>query len=403
MQKNLSDKELTDLYLNQNLKQREIAERYGYTKGHIAKRLRALGITPKSKTDWMRKALPDEKLVDLHQNQNQTADKIAEIYGYGTAWINQRLRRLGVPAKGRERKLEDEKLVNLYEQQNLTIYEIAEIHGCSAGHVRRRLGLLGITLRPNPPQTKLPDEKLIELYAKNLTAGKIAKMYGYKTSGIRLRLRLRRLGIETRTDSTGKKLPDKRLIHLHVRRRLTTGQIGSLYGYSRETIRQRLRALGIGRSLKRTSLSRRRIEDLYIKQGLSQLNCALALGINMILFRELLVRLGITYRHAKDRPHPKRPHEYEFMPSDLKRLYVQEGWTMAAMAKFYGCSRPVISRKLNALGLSSPARRNRAARASGQPDADIYHSGSDGMAVSQSIAERIAEPAPLRHIRERAP
>jgi hypothetical protein len=86
---------------------------------------------------------------------------------------------------------------------------------------------------------------------------------------------------------------------------------------------------------------------LYCDEGLSTLQVALRLGWSESAIRGRLVALGIARRT------PWARNAVDCDPGELRRLYVEEGWTLGAIAEKYGCSLTTIWRKAQAAGIAS--------------------------------------------------
>jgi hypothetical protein len=90
----------------------------------------------------------------------------------------------------------------------------------------------------------------------------------------------------------------------------------------------------------------REIVRLYCDEGLSTGDVARRLGWSASAVYSRLVALGIPRRT------PWARNAVECDPVELKRLYVEEGLSLSAMAEKFGCSLTTIWRKLQAAGIA---------------------------------------------------
>src|SRR5229473_4868045 len=94
---------------------------------------------------------------------------------------------------------------------------------------------------------------------------------------------------------------------------------------------------------------------LYCDEGLSLHEVALRLGWSPSAIYSRLVALGIARRT------PWARNAVEADAAELRRLYMDEGLSMSALAERFGCSLTTIWRKLKANGIDS------------RPDGDLPH------------------------------
>jgi DNA-binding transcriptional regulator LsrR (DeoR family) len=198
------------------------------------------------------------------------------------------------------------------------------------------------------------DETFKRLYIdRRLTMKQIAERYNVTRQCVQHRLKAmgvsrisRRSAIDRRT-----------LRRLYLQSKLSHREIGERLGFGKTMVARELRRHGLQRErpLDREARlhSRSEIEELYISRGLSQQAIAARFGIQVPLLLKLLRRLGITYRHPKD-----RPRRYNIDDNDLRMLYVNDRRTMSAIAAIYGCSEYVIRTHLRKLGVTTTYRRD---------------------------------------------
>jgi hypothetical protein len=84
---------------------------------------------------------------------------------------------------------------------------------------------------------------------------------------------------------------------------------------------------------------------LYCEDGLSTKDVAIRPGWSESAIRSRLVALGIARRT------PWARNAVECDAGDLRRLYLEEGWSLTAIAARYGCSLTTIWRKAQASGI----------------------------------------------------
>jgi hypothetical protein len=90
---------LEQLYHEQRLKLREIAERYGVNAKTVGNRMREYGLVTRSHDDYLYIDIPKAELERLYIQENHTAPEIAELYGCATSVVYRRLQEHDIPIR----------------------------------------------------------------------------------------------------------------------------------------------------------------------------------------------------------------------------------------------------------------------------------------------------------------
>lgn len=134
-----SDDELRRLYVECELSERAIAERFSVNRGTVVGRMRRAGITPRIH----RKSPPDEVLIRLLSDPTKTRKQLKTELGISISTLSAHVTRLGMGR--RIRKLDDDQKVReLYLEKKLCGKEIAKEMDTSPTTVHRHISKLGI-------------------------------------------------------------------------------------------------------------------------------------------------------------------------------------------------------------------------------------------------------------------
>lgn len=90
---------LEQLYYEQGLKQREIAQRFGVSTQTIVNRMAEYGMATRGHQDYLYIDIPKHELERLYIQENRTAPEIAKLYGVAASLVYNRLREHGIPIR----------------------------------------------------------------------------------------------------------------------------------------------------------------------------------------------------------------------------------------------------------------------------------------------------------------
>jgi len=213
--KGITKDELEKLYLEDKLSIRKIAKIYDVRYTSIWLQLKKFNIPRRRCGVPETVIIPKEKLVELYINKKMSATQIAKQLGVCHSTILEKLRKYGIEVRN-DKKLKDipnlkEKLVELYIKQNKTMAEIAKDFGVTKEAILRWIKKFGLKKELPIIEIKKPEKKLREMEKEE-----------------------------------AKKL----LEDLYVDKKLSLQQIASLFGITKQAVREWLKKFNIQRRRK---------------------------------------------------------------------------------------------------------------------------------------------------------
>jgi biotin operon repressor len=143
---------LKQLYYDEGLSQRQIAERLGCSEWTVRSQMRQYGLQARRPGGRRRWAISEDLLRRLYCEENLSQAKIAEQIGCGERVIRARMREYGIrpksPADYKKLDVPEPLLRELYCRDRLSLLQIAGQLGCSQTVILRRLQEYGIDRRP---------------------------------------------------------------------------------------------------------------------------------------------------------------------------------------------------------------------------------------------------------------
>ncbi len=147
----LSSSQLIELYQGRKLPIRTIAGILGCGASTVESHLRALSVTLRSKSEALTGKryvdLPEGELSDLYLNKRLSSRALAERYSVSRETVTQRLRALGISRKSKWADLPGEEVISLYVERGWTVDEVAEYYGCRSQTIKRMLCVNGVDTR----------------------------------------------------------------------------------------------------------------------------------------------------------------------------------------------------------------------------------------------------------------
>lgn len=243
------------------------------------------------------KEIDPDLLRSLYVDQRLSRQQIASRLGVSSYRVIQALQRNGIRRTfldGLASKHPREEIEELYVHRGLGQAAAAAQLGLDLRSFRRLLERYGISGRHKPgPRLarKIEDHELRRLYIdERRKVPEIAVKYG--CSGDTIRRRLKKLGLYK---PPGLRLPDDgTLIELHEKKRLTYQQIGERYGVTSGQVYKRLLAIGGRANQRGVQLDAAVLRRLYVDERLTQLTIAVKLGVSRVKVWEELRRHGIS-------------------------------------------------------------------------------------------------------------
>ena len=196
-------------------------------------------------------------------------------------------------------------------------------------------------------------------------------------------------------------VPRNKLEQLYVEQGLTQEQVAARLHVSRKTVGRRLLEEGIERRPldKKTLPGRRELHSLYVVQQLTMQQVAEQLDASVGWVQEALKKHGVPSRPRGMARH----HRRELPVDEVIRLYVEEGWSAAAVGRRLGVSAPLVLRTVHEHG--QPVRRPGPVRPDdGQSDVELVNALYEDSIVSRVLRKHgIPRKPPGRPILERFP
>lgn len=148
-------------------------------------------------------------------------------------------------------------------------------------------------------------------------------------------------------------VPRHKLEDLYVRQGLSQTEVAKRLNVSTKTLGRRLREEGIALrpARKHSPLSRNQIRKLYLKDRLTMREIAEHCGTSIGWVQDQLKKHGVSSRSRG----MDRRHRHELPVAEVIRLYADEGWPAAAVGRHFGVSAPLILRTVHEHGY--PVRR----------------------------------------------
>jgi DNA-binding transcriptional regulator LsrR (DeoR family) len=198
--------------------------------------------------------------------------------------------------------------------------------------------------------SKLPsDDILAELYSvQRLTMEQIGDRYGVTAQRVQQVLAKANIPRNPRPES-GKGIHRDVLAKLYLVEKLPIEEIAAKLQVPPSRVRNQVKRHGLRRRriVDRFAepLTRERVEEVYVRQGKTQVEAAAELGMSTVPFLALLRKFGITHRHSAGVP------GYKITEADLRRLFIDENRTPAEIAQILGCSRDTVNERLLRFGI----------------------------------------------------
>ena len=316
--------------------------------------------------------------------------------------VRVRLRRAGVvlrPVGRHDRRppgLSRTWLSSAYVRRRMSVEEMAVEAGCSPTHVRNELRRCGIRrgrapAPPPPGWSRLTAPLLHKLYVEEgLTVREVASRAG--GSSARVLAALRRAGIDRRprgapSGSRMVPLTPELLERLYVVEGLSAAAVAAQVGGGGGRVLAALARFDIPRrpqgvpSAGRLTISREELVDAYVHRREGADLIAAGHGVAVWQVRLRLRADGV--RRPSGAPRRLAPSP---PAAELRRLYVEQGWTLAELVAHYRTGRPNVRAWLDEAGVPVAPRMTRAQRRR-LPESEVIDSYWDrGWSASEIAA-----------------
>ena len=192
-------------------------------------------------------------------------------------------------------------------------------------------------------------EKLRSMYVdQGMTAQSIASTLGFSASIVNRRLAAFGIKLGHNRNSLG--IHPEELKRLYVDEQMSSAEIASRFGGTRRAISKQIQKAGLVRPaappsppVKRITLGKEELEDLYITRHQSDVQIAREHGVCNITVANWRNKFGIVR---------KSPYNYFDLSTDeLKRLYIDEKWTMERICSHFGCGESTVRAHIVRAGL----------------------------------------------------
>jgi transposase len=254
---------------------------------------------------------------------------------------------LPVPHRYRSPEPDPRALRRLYVSEGRTEREIAQVLSISREQVAEAMARAGIERRTTRRICPVDPVQLTELYrAPGATVSQLARRFDVAHATA-----------ERWLADAGLLSPDPgidpvRLAKLYLDDGLTVREVAEKLGTSRARVQQGLAAAGIparsNRSRRpqqrRAKVTNPRLADLYVRQGMSVVECARRLGVSTEYLRKRLTEAGLAKRPGTYTPHTGwRPDDQRDRAADL----YQQGLSMRVVGEQLDVSVSTVRKALH--------------------------------------------------------
>ena len=357
----------------QGLTLAEIAARTGYSPAGVHNLLRRAGLPTRPAAPRTVRHDPAElaEVVRLYRDEERSLQDVGAAFGRGPDWAKARVQAAGLtirPAGTRGTRLDVEQLRRWRVADQLTIAEVAARAGAPAATVAETLRKAGVTMPPRRQQRVALDPAVLRrLYVEeHRTLTQVAAQLG--ASGPRVRAALVAAGIPLRPARRRADRPPlptlttEQLSELYVDQGLTARQIAARFGGSANWVLTALDTRGIprrpggSRTVPPLAVDAATLTDLYLTRRLDDPAIGAQLGVPAWRVTARRRQLGVTRPHLPP-PHPGPPPPPP--PEVLRRLYLGQRLTIAALGKRYHTAPKVARRWLRDAGVPIQPRTSR--------------------------------------------
>lgn len=134
----------------------------------------------------------------------------------------------------------------LYEDDHIALYRLAETYNCSPTTIAKRLKAMGVDVhnRRFDRAKNLNIDEIVHLYVdEGMTTYEIAALC--KVNKTSIARRLKKAGVELRSDKSDRKFSDEELLILYNEKPRSLNELGHILGVQSRTVERRLNSLGI--------------------------------------------------------------------------------------------------------------------------------------------------------------
>ena len=266
--------DLIELYINQGLSQKEIADYYGCSLSTLTKPFKKFNILKRNK------GISNETLRDLFLNKKMTIKEIAEKLGYRKNTIIIRLKDMNLLPYTRTRMLCEEELLKLV-LQGASMKQIRTYFKCSERVIKSMLKEMGINSQFKGVLDNVSRETFYKLIIlENKTLKEIGEIYSVSDSTIKVRLTdLNFNVVKEKWKYLKEQLPKEKLEELYLIKELSQDEIASQFNVGRCRIDKLLKEYNIKKEDKYKEITKEILIELYVNQNLPP--CIIAKKLNV--------------------------------------------------------------------------------------------------------------------------
>jgi len=345
---------LRQLYLEDGLSADAIADLCGWSSQYVRNRLRENSIPLRRPgAPGLGHADLSAEMVGRLLTQGLTVAQIADRTGYSRSGVYKLIRKGGLPTRRPRRPLPEGALaevLSLYEQGE-TLDQIGERFERGPAWVRARLREAGVEPRSAMQRRAVSPERVQALILEGRTVPEIANVTGRAPQTIYDLLRTRGW---TAARPASRRLPPLSpdlVVRLHVDEGLTVTGVAKLLHCSSDRVRRALDTAGI--SPQRMPIRKQQLLELYVEQKLPIRQVAGRLECSSTRVAAALDRYEIP-RHA-DPFAGRRVPPIAIDAATLTRLYIDKGLDDKTIAELYQVPPVRIRRRREELGVRRPS------------------------------------------------
>ena len=282
----ISVEELKDLYLNQDLTQAQIAEKFKCHTTAICALLKKHRITKVPKTVI---TIPVAMLLDMYFNKKMSPLRIAKVFGCHQNTIKSRLVELGVSEYKTTYNINMDELVRLCNEGKSS-KELANIFGCSRSTIIRILQNFGMSTKPCSLKNVTYESLYEQLIVQRRRREDVARDYGVCVST--LLQKTRELGLNI-IEERHVEIPKDEVEKLYYKQGLTQAEIAKSFNVNRSTMAKKFKEYGIKKHFKYEFLTYDILKEYYVDKNLPPCLIAKELNCPPNPIRKKVIELGL--------------------------------------------------------------------------------------------------------------
>ena len=284
---NITKEELVELYINQGLTQKQIADRYGCAISVLTK------LFKKYKIKIRKKGVPSTTLEHLFTDKKLSVSEIASKLGYKESTILNRLKDMGLIERDKRRTLNSDELIQMVTSGS-SMKEMRCYFKCSVTTIQRELKRIGIEPSKGALDT-VPREVFYRLFIiEGKTLKEVGGLYHVSEHTIKRRLRDLKFNIITEKAKHLKEiLPKEKLEELYLEKKISQDDIAKQYHVGRSNIHKLIEEYKIQKDDPYAAANKETLEELYVRQNLPPCIISEKIGVPSEVIRRRVINMNL--------------------------------------------------------------------------------------------------------------